>query len=76
MPAVLNAANEVAVAAFLAGQCSFPDITATIAQAMDRWTSRNRSLSNLEQAFAVDRAARRLAAELLGKCGSHYCGSE
>jgi len=35
MPAVLNAANEVAVARFLAGDISFPDIAATVAACMD-----------------------------------------
>lgn len=35
-PTVLNAANEVAVARFLAGQCSFLDIAATVADAVAR----------------------------------------
>ena len=35
-PAVLNAANEVAVAAFLAGQIAFTDICALVAQALTR----------------------------------------
>ena len=34
---VLNAADEVAVTAFLAGAARFPDIAATIEQAVDRW---------------------------------------
>ncbi len=34
-PAVLNAANEQAVAAFLAGRLSFLDITAVVAQVLD-----------------------------------------
>jgi len=34
-PAVLNAANEVAVAAFLAGQIAFTDISALVAQTLD-----------------------------------------
>ena len=35
LPAVLNAANEIAVDAFCAGEISFPEITATVARAMD-----------------------------------------
>ena len=34
-PAALNAANEVAVAAFLAGTCRFDEIVPTVASAMD-----------------------------------------
>ncbi len=36
LPAVLNAANEVAVDAFCSGQISFPQITEVVARAMDR----------------------------------------
>jgi 1-deoxy-D-xylulose-5-phosphate reductoisomerase len=36
---VLNAADEVAVAAFLAGALPFPAIAATIVRAVDRWGS-------------------------------------
>jgi len=35
-PAVLNAANEVAVAAFLDGRIGFPDIAALVADALER----------------------------------------
>jgi len=35
MPAVLNAANEVAVARFLSGEIAFPDIAATVAACME-----------------------------------------
>jgi len=38
LPAVLNAANEVAVASFLAGNVSFPGITHTIRQVMEMHT--------------------------------------
>ncbi len=34
---VVNAADEVAIAAFLGGALSFPDIARTIASAVDRW---------------------------------------
>ena len=36
MPAVLNAANEVAVDAFCAERINFPQITETVARTMDR----------------------------------------
>jgi 1-deoxy-D-xylulose-5-phosphate reductoisomerase len=39
LPAVLNASNEVAVAAFLAGQISFPRIWRTVEEVMNRHSS-------------------------------------
>ena len=36
LPAVLNAANEVAVEAFVNRRISFPEISATVRRAMDR----------------------------------------
>ncbi len=39
LPAVLNASNEVAAAAFLAGQISFPRIWRTVEEVMNRHTS-------------------------------------
>jgi 1-deoxy-D-xylulose-5-phosphate reductoisomerase len=36
LPAVLNAANEVAVEAFCAGRINFPQISETVARTMDR----------------------------------------
>src|SRR5437868_7890636 len=39
LPAVLNASNEVAVAAFLAGWISFPRIWGTVGEVMNRHTS-------------------------------------
>ena len=39
LPAVLNASNEVAVAAFLAGRISFPRIWQTVGEVMNRHTS-------------------------------------
>ena len=76
MPAVLNAANEVAVEAFLGERVPLPAITGTIAEVMDRWTAANRPLGSLEQALAADRRARSLAAEVLGKYAFSRSGSE
>jgi 1-deoxy-D-xylulose-5-phosphate reductoisomerase len=67
MPAVLNAANEVAVDSFLGGLCSLPSIAATVEATLDRWSERNRPLADFEQALAADREARVTAKEELRK---------
>jgi 1-deoxy-D-xylulose-5-phosphate reductoisomerase len=66
MPAVLNAANEVAVEAFLGGHCPFGRIAATIDAVMEKWNSQTDPISTVEQALAVDAEARRMAATVLG----------
>jgi 1-deoxy-D-xylulose-5-phosphate reductoisomerase len=63
MPAVLNAANEVAVQAFLERRISFPGITACIAGVMEEWQGRNLKLESLEQVLAADSEARVKAGE-------------
>ncbi len=63
MPAVLNAANEVAVAAFLDGRIPFPGITRVIARTME--AHRVQPLASIEQVLAADREARRQAAEII-----------
>jgi len=62
MPAVLNAANEVAVEAFLQGKISFPDIVAVVAETVGAVGSIP-SPSSVEAAEETDRAARRKASE-------------
>ena len=62
-PAVLNAANEVAVAAFLAGQIAFTDISALVAQTLSGTLPPAPRI--LEDVFAVDAVARARAAETL-----------
>jgi len=61
MPAVLNAANETAVDAFLRGALPFVGIAATSVVILDQWQARNRPLESLEQALAADEEARRRA---------------
>jgi len=63
MPASLNAANEIAVAAFLAGGIKFLDIAAISEQVLDGVGKGNgpAALTTLEEAVAADRQARRLA---------------
>ena len=64
MPAVLNAANEIAVAAFLEGKISFPDIVNVVSATMET-TGRKAAPASLEEAEDVDRAAREAAAALV-----------
>jgi len=65
MPAVLNAANEVAVAAFLEGRIKFPDIPRVVEDTMT--AHEPRPLESLAQVLAVDRWARNFAADLVSQ---------
>ena len=58
MPAVLNAANEQAVALFLSEKISFLDIPRLIEQVCDRFTSQNKATPNLEDILAADKWSR------------------
>jgi 1-deoxy-D-xylulose-5-phosphate reductoisomerase len=60
-PCVLNAANEVAVAAFLAGELPFLGIADVVERTLARVDAAAGDLGELE---ATDAAARRTAAEL------------
>src|ERR1043166_9515112 len=60
MPAVLNAANEVAVEAFVNRQINFPQISETVRRAMDR--HQVVSHPGLDQVLEADTWARREAA--------------
>ena len=62
-PAVLNGANEAAVAAFLAGRASFPSIASTIDAVLDEHQAQ--PVRSLDEALAWDDWGRRRAAELL-----------
>lgn len=57
MPAVLNAANENAVARFLAGEIAFPDIWKRVAQAMEKIPLIEHP--TLEELLVIDQMARR-----------------
>lgn len=63
--AVLNAADEVAGSAFLAGQISFPRIAAVIEQVLERLAGR--PAEQLEDVLAADDEARRLASALIAR---------
>jgi 1-deoxy-D-xylulose-5-phosphate reductoisomerase len=67
-PAILNAVNEVAVAAFLNNQIHFLDIATLIAKALDNIKSA--PVTSLEQLIAVDNEARSFAHEHLCKLDS------
>lgn len=62
-PAMLNAANEVAVEAFLQRRIRFPDIARMIGQVLDREPVV--SVDSLDAVFAADQRARVLAGEWL-----------
>ena len=62
-PAVLNAANEEAVAAFLAGRIGFPEIEALVADALGHVAVE--PLASLDVVRAADAAARARVAEAI-----------
>lgn len=66
-PTVLNAANEIAVAEFVAGRLGFAGIPALVEATLD--TAARKGAMNepqsADEAIAVDHTARRLAADLL-----------
>jgi 1-deoxy-D-xylulose-5-phosphate reductoisomerase len=61
-PAVLNAANEIAVDQFLAGRLAFSDIAAVIEKTLEHQDLGD--ADTLDQLLAVDSSARRCAAEV------------
>jgi 1-deoxy-D-xylulose-5-phosphate reductoisomerase len=63
VPVVLNAANEVAVAAFLAGRLSFQSIAELIERAME--AHEPQPITTLAQVRAVDRWAHAFAQQLI-----------
>jgi 1-deoxy-D-xylulose-5-phosphate reductoisomerase len=63
MPTALNAANEVAVAAFLAGEIGFLDIASVVRDVLDALDGG--VMTTLDDVMAVDAAARRAATQQL-----------
>ena len=61
-PILLNAANEIAVAGFLAGQLRFADIHAVVAEALDSGVDAPRSI---EDVMEIDEATRDKARQLM-----------
>jgi 1-deoxy-D-xylulose-5-phosphate reductoisomerase len=71
MPAVLNAANEQAVALFLEEKIRFLDIPRTIETVCDRFINRNTTTPTLEDILEGDRWARQEVLALAGEMGSN-----
>ncbi|WP_407698046.1 1-deoxy-D-xylulose-5-phosphate reductoisomerase [Stakelama tenebrarum] len=65
-PAILNAANEVAVAAFLARRVGFLEIAAIVADTLDRYDPA--APETLDAVLAIDAEARRIAGERVKDC--------
>ncbi len=63
-PLVLNAANEVAVAAFLAGRCGFMDVPRLIGEALD--VHAGAAADDLDACLALDGVVRRSTEAALG----------
>ena len=68
-PAVLNAANEIAVAAFLAGEIAFPGIARLVEAVCSREFASAEAPATVTEALAIDRDARIRARALLSGGG-------
>ena len=66
IPAVMNAADEVAVAAFLDGKIGFTDIYDTVINTFERLTA-HKTTTSLDGIIAADREARIIAQEEINK---------
>jgi 1-deoxy-D-xylulose-5-phosphate reductoisomerase len=58
MPAVLNAANEIAVERFLAGELPFVGIVEIVSRVLDRHAGSSQPIRTVEDALAWDGWAR------------------
>ncbi|WP_309646721.1 1-deoxy-D-xylulose-5-phosphate reductoisomerase [Phenylobacterium sp.] len=71
-PAVMNAANEVAVAAFLDRKIGFLDIAATVVETLDRVSGQQLNIAGgdvLHDAQQIDTMARRVAHDVVAGLG-------
>ena len=70
---ILNAANEVAVAAFLAGRIGFLEIAGLVEQTIDRMAAHAvpAAPDTVEAAIALDREGRAIAGELVRSRSAH-----
>ena len=62
--ATLNAADEIAVEAFLAGNIPFPGIAATVAECLEQVPVRK--LTSVAELLELDRESRRVARQVIG----------
>ena len=74
LPAVLNAANEVAVAAFLDGKIKFPEISQVVAETMA--AINHREDTDIETILEADRLARVKSAEGVHEMTKQAIGSD
>ena len=65
MPAVMNAANEIAVRAFLEGRISFLDIEKVVYGTVYKFSSNSNLTVSLDGILEADRNARRIAEEII-----------
>ena len=72
-PLVYNAANEVAVNAFLEDRITFPEIADVVAEAMDRTGTSD--LRDMDDVIAVDTAAREVAVDVTVRLGEARMGT-
>ena len=66
-PPIINAANEIAVAAFLRGESGFGDITAGVERVLDAMPAR--PVETLDDVFALDEEARARARDIFALAG-------
>jgi 1-deoxy-D-xylulose-5-phosphate reductoisomerase len=64
-PAILNAANEIAVASFLESRIAFLDIAAVASETLERYDPP--APASIDEVLEIDRKARGIAAEVTGK---------
>ncbi len=84
VPAVYNAANEVCVAAFLAGEIAFTGIVDTVARVMSECDQIAQEVTAVDEVLAADAWARARARELTGvrdagprtDAGAHDAGED
>ena len=62
--ATLNAADEIAVEAFLAGKIPFPGIAATVAETLEQVPARR--LTSIAELLELDQESRRVARQVIG----------
>ena len=66
MPTILNAANEIAVEAYMAGSIGFYDISGIVERVCSTFTGRQISTpSSVAEALAIDQEARKMARRLI-----------
>lgn len=68
LPATLNAANEIAVEAFLKEQIAFLDIPRVIQETMNAYSAT--PVTSIEDTLEIDQWARRTATEMMKACSS------